>query len=171
MYNSFLNSRCISEGTCRLIPEYYLNAYTASSHVHFLNLFFLFCISSVTLTDTFCGVTMLCFFDYITALSIRASLKSNKNRNGPWLSWDFYASTCGCAGPHSTLWLRNRIRTSKLEIVHGKNMKNRYLFLSSFCFPYRNAKCMKKWQVQHMWKSFKATFKLLGQKMSTMGGK
>lgn len=149
MYNSFVNSSCTDEGTCRLIPEYSLSLYTASSHVNFLNLFFLFYISSVILTDTFCDFTMLCFFDYITALAIKASLKSNKNWNSPCFSWHFLASTFGCAGTHSILWLRNWIRTSKLEIVHGKNIENRYLFFSSLPFPYTNAKCMKKWQV-HM---------------------
>jgi len=66
-----------------LVPECNLSTYAISSRVHFLNLFLLVCISSVTLTDTFCDFT------------------DHTNWNSPWHSWDFLAYSFGCAGTHS----------------------------------------------------------------------
>lgn len=120
MCNSFFNSVCIKEGTCRLILAWNLSLYTASSHVRVLYVFFHFYVFSVMLIDTFCDFMMLSFFDYITALATKTSLKSNKNWNSTCFSWDFLASIFGT---HTILWSRNRIRTLKIEIIHRKHIK------------------------------------------------
>lgn len=89
---------------CRLIPEYNFSLYTARPNVHFLHVFFLFCIFFHNPKYTLCVFTILCFSDYLTALAIYVSkVKKKKPKKPIALAFPgiFFFSTLVCAGSHS----------------------------------------------------------------------